>query len=413
MSSKRLVWVGLLILLFAGFFVYPRLKAAPENPPPAGAAHVTGPRVGSGPAPGAGRGGAGGRRGASIAVVTATAQSRNVPVTARYVGSVEPIASVAVRPRVDGVILAVDVTEGQTVKAGNVLFRLDDRTIRASIAKDQAALAKDQATLAQARADLTRINTLLAHGDATAQQAGQQQAATDVAAGNVDSDKAQLQADQLQLGYTTIAAPIAGRVGQVNYSAGALIHASDTTPLMTITQMAPVWVSFQVPQQDLAAFRQALKAKQPAAVSVIDADTGKSLANGTLDFIDSSFDQSSGTVTVKAKVANADEVLWPGEYVQAEARLSTIPDATVVPTIAVQLNGSRAFVFLLKPNATVTEQTVTVGEASGDSTIITSGLKPGDQVVVEGQLHLAEGSSVTVPGSGTRPAAGNKPTAVD
>ncbi len=410
MNAKRLVWVSLLILLVSGFFIYPRLKAAPEAPPTNGARHAS---VDTGPAPSAARGRAGGQRSASIAVVTATAQSKNVPVTRSYVGSVEPVASVAVRTRIDGVILNVGVTEGQTVKAGDVLFRLDDRTIQASIAKDQAALAKDQATLAQAQADLTRINTLLTHGDVTQQQAGQQQAAVDVAAGNVDSDKAQLQADQLQLGYTTIAAPIAGRVGQVNYSAGALVHASDSTPLLTITQMAPVWVSFQVPQPDLDAFRKALKAKQPAAVSVIDADTGKSLADGTLDFIDSSFDQSSGTVTVKATVANADEVLWPGEYVHVEAQLSTIPDATVVPTIAVQLNGSRAFVFLVKPNSTVTEQTVTVGEASADSTIITTGLKPGDKVVVEGQLHLAEGSSVSVPGSGARPTAGKKPTAVD
>ncbi len=410
MSSKRLVWVGLLVLLVAGFFVYPRLRAAPEAPPTNGAQHAIGGTI---PAAGAARGGAGAPHRPPIAVVTATAQSENVPVTASFVGTVEPVASVAVRPRIDGVILNVDVSEGQTVKAGDVLFRLDDRTIRAAIAKDQAAVAKDQATLTQAQADLTRVQTLLSHGDATAQQAGQQQAAVGVAEGSVASDKAQLQVDEVQLGYTTITAPIAGRVGQVNDSAGALVHASDSTPLLTITQMAPVYVSFQVPQPDLGAFRTALKAKQPAAVSVIDADTGKSLADGTLDFIDSAFDQSSGTVTAKAKVTNADEVLWPGEYVQVKAQLSTIANATVVPTIAVQLNGSRAFVFLVKPNATVAEQTVTVGEGSGDSTVITSGVKPGDQVVVEGQLHLAEGSPVIVPGSGTRSAAGKKPTAVD
>ena len=403
MSSKRLLWVGLLVLLVAGFFVYPHLRAAPEAPPTTGAAHASG---GTLPAAGTTRAGAGGAHRPPTAVVTAAAKSENVPLTASFVGSVEPIASVAVRTRVDGVILKTEVSEGQTVKAGDVLFRLDDRTIQAAIAKDQAAIAKDQATLTQAQADLARTQTLLSHGDATAQQAGQQQAAVGVAEGSVASDKAQLQADQLQLGYTTIAAPIAGRVGQVNYSAGALIHATDATPLLTITQMAPVWVSFQVPQPDLDAFRTALKASQPAAVSVIDANSGKSLADGTLDFIDSAFDQSSGTVTVKAKVANAGEVLWPGEYVQVKADLSTIPDATVVPTVAVQLNGSRAFVFLVRPNGTVTEQTVTPGEASGSSTIITAGLKPGDQVVVEGQLHLAEGSPVVVPGSGKRPAAG-------
>ncbi len=403
MSSKRLVWVGLLVLLVGGFIVYPRLHAAPEAPPTTGAGQrATG-------------GGASGRHGAPIAVITATAESRTVPVTATYVGSVEPIADVALRTRVDGVILDVAVSEGQTVKAGDVLFRLDDRTIRAAIAKDQAAIAKDQATLTQADADLTRTQTLLAHGDVTAQQAGQQQAAVDVARGSVASDKAQLQADQVQLGYTTITAPIAGRVGQVNYSAGALIHASDTTPLLTITQMAPVRVSFQVPQRDLDSFRKALAASPPASVSVIDAENGKTLSDGTLDFIDSAVDASSGTVTVKAEVANAGEVLWPGEYVRVKAQLGTIPDATVVPSVAVQLNGSRAFVFLLKPNSTVTEQTVTVGEATGSSSVITSGLKPGDQVVVEGQLRLAEGSPVRVPGSaaGKHAGAGKPPTAVN
>ena len=410
MTAKRLVWTGLLVLLVGGFFIYPRLKAAPEPPTAAGAQHAGGgARASSGQ-----RGAATGRRAPPIAVITATAESRAVPVTQTYVGSVEPVASVALRTRVDGVILNAAVTEGQTVKAGDVLFRLDDRTIQASIAKDKAAIAKDQATLDQAELDLKSVQDLVSRGVDTVQQGQVQQEAVAVASGNVDSDKAQLQSDQVQLGYTTITAPIAGRVGQVNYSAGALIHASDTTPLLTITQMAPVWVSFQVPQSDLAAFRQALKASPPAHVSVIDANTGKSLADGTLDFIDSSVDGSSGTVTVKAEVANADQALWPGAYVRVQAQLGTIPAATVVPTAAVQLNGTGAFVFLVKPDSTVTKQAVTVGDAVGDSSVITSGLKPGDQVVVEGQLRLAEGSPVRLAGGAAgKPAAGKKPTAVD
>lgn len=402
------MFVGLLALLVASFLLYPRLRAAPEAPT-AGAAGQAANAVSTGSGA---RGGPGGRHGPPIAVVTAVAQSENVPVSATYVGSVEPVASVALKTRVDGTILDAAVTEGQTVKAGDVLFRLDDRTIQASIAKDQGSIAKDQATLLQAQADLNRIQTLLAHGDATPQQAEQQKAATDVAAANVASDKAQLQADQVQLGYTKIVAPIAGRVGEVNYSTGSLIHASDTTPLLTITQMAPVWVSFQVPQRDLSAFRQASAANPPAGVSIIDADTSKALAEGTLDFIDSSVDASSGTVTVKAQAANADEALWPGAYVRVQAQLSTIPDATVVPTAAVQLNGTGAFVFLVKPDSTVTKQAVTVGDAIGDSSVITAGLKPGDHVVVEGQLRLAEGSPVREPGSATgqRPGAGKKPT---
>lgn len=404
MTSKRLVWAALLVLLVGGFLVY-RLKAAPETATLARVEPTSGTKAASA-APG------GARHRPAIAVITATAKSENVPVTASYVGTVQPVASVAVQPQISGIIRNVAVTEGQTVKAGDILFQLDDSTIRAAVAKDQGTLSKDQATLSQAEADLVRLQTLASHGNATPQQVGQQQAAAGVAAGNVDSDRAQLQSDQVQLGYATIKAPIAGRVGQVNYSAGALVASSESTPLLTITQMAPVWVSFQVPQPELDAFRQALKASPPAAVSVIDADSSKPLAEGTLDFIDSAFDQSSGTVTVKAKVANSGEVLWPGQYVRVQADLRTIPDATVVPTVAVQLNGTRSFVFLVKPNATVTEQTVNLGATSGASTIITAGLKPGDQVVVEGQLHLAEGTPVTVPGSGGQPA-GKKTTALD
>ncbi len=409
MKSKRLVLTGVLVLLVAGFIAYPRLRAAPEPPQTGSAAR---PAAG-----GTGRGGtSAGRPGSAIAVVTALVKSQTVPVTSTYVGSVEPVASVALRTHIDGVILDASVNEGQTVKAGDVLFRLDGSTIQASIAKDQAAIAKDQATLTQAQADLTRMQTLLGHGDVTAQQAEQQQAAVNVASANVASDKAQLQADQVQLGYTTITAPIAGRIGQINYSAGALVHASDTTPLLTITQMAPVYVSFQVPQRDLDAFRTALKGSPPARVSVVDADSGKPLAEGTLDFIDSSVDAASGTVAVKAEVANADRALWPGAFVRVQATLGTLPDATVVPTAAVQLNGSGAFVFLVKPNSTVTEQAVTVGEAVGDSSVITAGVKPGEQVVVEGQLRLAEGSPVSEPGGGgggRAAAAAKKPSTVD
>jgi multidrug efflux system membrane fusion protein len=410
MTSRRLVWIGLLVLLIGGVIAYPRLKAAPQvSPTVASRSSGSGAATASGRLPGA----AGARRGAPVAVITAVAQSQTVPVTATYVGTVEPVASVALKTRVDGVVIDDAVAEGQTVKVGDVLFRLDDRTIRASMAKDQAAIAKDQATLAQAQADLGRMQTLLSHGNATPQQAEQQQSAVDVATANVTSDKAQLQADQVQLGYTTIAAPIAGRVGQVNVTAGALVHATDTTPLLTITQMAPVRVSFQVPQRDLAAFRQALKANPPATVSVIDADTAKPLADGTLNFIDSTVDASSGTVTVKAEVANANEALWPGAYVRVKADLETLPDATTVPTAAVQLNGNESFVFLVKPNSTVTKQPVTVGDAVGDSSVITAGLKPGDKVVVEGQLRLAEGTPVREPGSGGPPLAGKPATAVN
>ncbi len=386
MSRTRLVFL-LVFLVLAGSLVAARIysassgssaKAATEN------------------AATAGRGGnAGGGRGSgAIAVVTAVATSRDVPVTESSVGWAEPIASVAVRPRIDGVILTQAVTEGQTVKVGDLLFQLDDKALQAMLAKDRATLAKDQASAEQLQSDLARLKTLHGHDDATQQQVEQQQATLDEATASVAGDQAQLQADQVELGYTSIVAPIGGRIGVVNFNQGALVHQTDQTPLLTITQMAPLRVSFSAPERELDAFRQAMAGANPAPVNALDPQSGDRLSSGSLSFIDSSVDTSSGTVTVKADFANADGALWPGQYVRVEAELGVHHAATVVPMAAVQLNEKGSYVFLVKADGTVAAQTVTVGEESGDTAIISAGVNPNDHVVVEGQLRLHDGSKI-------------------
>jgi multidrug efflux system membrane fusion protein len=191
-------------------------------------------------------------------------------------------------------------------------------------------------------------------------------------------------------------------------SQGALVHASDANAVLTITEMSPVRVSFSVPERDLAAFRSALAGKTAPQVTALDANTGKSIATGTLTFVDSSVDTSSGTVTLKGQFDNADEALWPGAYVRVEAQIGSYDNATTVPTSAVQLNGDESFVFLMQPNSTVTRRTVTVARTIGQTAIISSGIKPGDHVVIEGQLKLVEGSHVkeTVGTATGGPAAG-------
>ena len=385
MSARRLVFLFALAVLIGGAILYPRTRSlwAPAAADAQTDSSATSP-------------GAQGRSGKAptIAVYTAVAEQKSVPITQNYVGQVEPIAQVAIRPRIDGMIVELPVVEGQMVKAGDLLFRLDDATIHATIAKDQAAIAKDQATLDQAKADLARAQTLLGHGDTTAQQVQQQQAAVEVAGGSVAADQAQLQSDQIQLGYTKITAPIAGRIGAINVSQGALIHASDATTLLTITEMAPVRVSFDIPQRDLAAFRAALAGKTPPQVTALDATTGKPIAIGALTFIDSTVDAASGTVTLKGQFDNADEALWPGAYVKVQAQLGSDENATTVPVSAVQLNGDESFVFLVQPNSTVTRRTVSVTRTVGNVAVIASGVEPGDHVVVEGQLRLIEGSRI-------------------
>jgi multidrug efflux system membrane fusion protein len=404
MSVRRLILLFAVVVLIGGAILYPRVRSlvAPQDadaqqtssatPSPASAAPGSAAPAGAAAASHTGKG----RSGAAptIAVYSAVAQQQTVPITQNYVGQVESIAQVAVRPRIDGMIVELPVVEGQEVKAGDLLFQLDDAGIQASIAKDQATMTKDQATLDQSKADLGRSQTLLGHGDATAQAVQQQQAAVEVANGSVAADKAQLQSDQIQLGYTKITAPISGRIGAINVSQGALVHASDTTTLLTITEMAPVRVSFSIPERDLAAFRSALASKSPPQVTAIDANTGKTIATGTLTFIDSSVDTSSGTVVLKGQFDNADEALWPGAYVGVLAQLGSDENAITVPAAAVQLNGDESFVFLVQPNSTVTRRTVTVARTVGTTAVIASGVKPGDHVVVEGQLRLVEGSRI-------------------
>ena len=392
MNARRVALLSVVVVLAGGAILYPRVRAlfTPQVADAQSTPSTSPPSASSASA----AGGSHARGAPVIAVYTAVATQKSVPNTQNYVGSVEPIAQVAIRPRIDGLIVEQPVEEGQTVKAGDLLFRLDDKSIQASIAKDQATIAKDQATLDQAKADLARAQTLLGHGDTTAQQVQQQQAAVEVAAAGVTGDKAQLQSDQIQLGYTAIAAPIAGRIGAISVSQGALVHASDATALLTITEMAPVRVSFDVPQRDLAAFRTALAGKTPPEVTALDATTDKPIATGTLTFIDSTVDTTSGTVTLKGQFDNADQALWPGSYVRVQAQLGADENATTVPTSAVQLNGDQSFVFLVQPNSTVTRRTVVVSRTVGDTAVIASGVAPGDHVVVEGQLRLVEGSRI-------------------
>jgi multidrug efflux system membrane fusion protein len=400
MKYPRIVWLGIVaVLLIVAAVAYPKFHATNAD---AAAGLTTADNTASGGTTPAGIGSPtsikGGARtpggGPATAVVTTVAKQQTIPIIKIYVGTVEPIASVAIRPRIDGVVVKEPATEGQTVKQGDLLFQLDEASIQAAIAKDQAAVAKDQATLDQANVDLARQQTLLGHGDVTQQAVDQQQAAAKVAAGTVTGDKAQLQSDQVQLTFTTITAPMAGRIGAINVSEGALIHAADTTPLLTITQMAPVRVTFNAPERDLAAFRQALAANTPSPVNVLDADTGKPLSVGSLTFIDSSVDIASGTVTLKGQFANADTALWPGSYVRVQAQIGSYNNATVVPSSAVQLSDATSFVFLVKPDSIVTKRTVTVADTIGDIAVIASGLQPGDHVVIEGQLRLNEGSRI-------------------
>jgi multidrug efflux system membrane fusion protein len=395
MTRTRLVLLALLMAVVIGLAFYPKLQAATQ--PGASEAAQNGPRAGpagSASAAGAPRP-AGNGAAAPVAVVTAVATKEDVPVTTDAVGFVEPIATVAVRARMDGVIVDQKVQEGALVKSGDVLFSLDDRAIQATIAKDRAAIAKDQASLDQANADLKRDQALVGRNDVvTQQQLEQQQATAKSLEATVAMDKATLQADEVELSYATITAPIAGRVGAINQTTGNLVHAADQNPLLTITQMAPVRVSYAVPESALETYRDALRPDSAVPVQVFATGNNNPIAAGRLTFLDSSVDNASGTVTVKAEFANKDEALWPGAFVTARTQLSVLKGATVVPVAAAQQNDKGAFVYLVKPNQTVAVQPVANGQTQGDHAVISSGVNPGDHVVVEGQLRLTNGARI-------------------
>jgi multidrug efflux system membrane fusion protein len=392
MSRTRLIFIA--ILLAAGAVVaYERISAAQTPPAPGNGARPHyqqqggGNRNGNAPGQGAGRG---------IAVVTAVAETGDIPIGKESVGWAEPMAAVAVRPQISGVIVEQPAVEGQTVKPGDVLFKLDDRAIQATIAKDEANIAKDQSTLDQAKADLERDRTLLASKLAiTQQQFDNQQALVNATTAQVQVDQANLKADQVQQSYTVITAPLAGRLGVINYTLGNYVQPAATNPLVTITQIAQLRVSFTAPERDLGAYRAALAGTPPAIVRARDPESGRELGQGTLSFVDSTVDAASGTVTLKANFDNADQALWPGQYVRVATELGVQKGVTTVPLVAIQQNNEGSFVFLVKPDKSVTQQKVTIASTTSDEAVVASGISPGDHVVVEGQLKLTNGSHVT------------------
>lgn len=366
-------------------------------PPGAGARAPGAPGARRGPPPGgAGRGGFAGRRGPGIvSVVSAVAAVRDMPILVRAVGWVEPVATVNIRPRIDGMVVEVDVKDGQMVAAGDLLFKLDDRSILAAIAKDQAQIARDQAMQQQANDDAARARDLYARKVGTKMLAEQTAAQAKAAAATLQADRATLQSDQIQLGYTTIRAPISGRAGTVASTVGNYVRVADSgNTMVNIVQAAPVRVSFAVPERELDAFRAATARQTPTPVHVYVAGDAKPRATGQLDFIDNTVDNATGTFTAKAQVANADSALWPGQYVTVQVELGLRRGVTVVPLVAVQQGPKGAFVFLVRPNHTVEMRDVALSESQGDAAVIGKGLVPGDHVVVEGQAAVANGTVV-------------------
>jgi membrane fusion protein, multidrug efflux system len=352
------------------------------------------------PVAGKQRGGAG-TGVASVPITTAPVQLEDF--ASRTIGILETLATVIVKSRIESQVKEQHVKDGQFVKKGDPLFTLDDREVRATIARDEAQLQKDQATLERTEADLERYQRLVQTNAAARQQLDQAIADHKSAQATVEADKAQLQTDNLRLGYTKIEAPIDGRVGAVRVTPGNLISVNDATGLLTITQIAPIRVAFTLPERDFATLRNALS--KPAAVRVYNPGANDALATGQLDFVDSSVDSNSGTIAAKAVFANESLELWPGMYVDVEIDLDVRPKTALIPAVAIQSSQRGPFIFVANPDQKAEMRMVQVIAIDGDRAALRSGVKEGERVIVEGQMRLVDGARVTEVSS---PAGGRK-----
>jgi len=344
-----------------------------------------------------------------VSVSTVRVQKRDMPVQIDATGTVAAINSVDVRPQVGGVITKVHIREGQFVQAGQLLFTLDARTAQASLSQAQAELQKDQAALADAQRQLARSRELLAQGFVAQGAVDTSQAQVEAQAAAVSAARAAIDASQVSLGYSRITAPAGGRAGAIVPVAGSTVQAGTTT-LVTLTQLDPIAVGFNLPQRNLADALELLRSGGGTVTARLPERSKP--ATGRLQFVDNLVDASSGTVKVKAVFDNKDQALWPGAFVDVRLNVQTLKDALVVPQAAV-IQGERGkTVYVVEAGNKAQPRRVEVVHAAGLEAVVT-GLQPGDRVVVDGRQNLRPGAVVVEragAGAAPRPAgAGSAP----
>jgi multidrug efflux system membrane fusion protein len=325
------------------------------------------------------------------------AERRAVPYELSATGTVEPMQTVNVLPQVSGPIVRIAFREGQDVTRGQVLFQLDPRPFQAALAQAQSLLQRDRATAANAEEQAKRYSALAEKDYVTAEQYDATRSSAAAASATVAASQAAVDQARLNLQYATIRAPISGRTGSLRVREGNLVRATDATPLVTINQIRPILVRFAVPAANLSDI-QRYRAKP---VAVLATPTGGGTpSEGTLDFVDNAVDTSTGTILLKGRFPNADGALWPGEFVNVRLRLYVDQNALTVPASAVVSGQQGSFVFVIQPDSSAATRKVTVDRTAGDLALVSGEVKPGDRVVVDGQLRLRQGSKVQIKARG-------------
>jgi multidrug efflux system membrane fusion protein len=341
--------------------------------------------------------GRGAQQAAAVPVTVASVVQKAMPIDIRVIGTAEPYSTVAVHAQITGELTTVNFNEGDEVKKGQVLFTLDRRPLDAALQQAQANLEHDQAQSVNARAQAARYQDLLKRGIATREQVDQNNSNAAALDASVGADRAAIESARVQLAYATIAAPLAGRTGALQVHAGNLVRANDTTPLVIINQIAPIYVSFGVPEAQLPALKRYM-ARGSLRVQAAPPNEDGAPSSGRITFVDNAVDQTTGTIRIKGAFGNEDRRLWPGQFVNVQVTLTTDPSAIVVPTTAVQTGQQGDYAFVVKSDQTVELRTVTVARSAGDETVIKTGLKPGEIVVTDGQLRLVPGSRISAKG---------------
>jgi membrane fusion protein, multidrug efflux system len=385
-------------------------------------------KAGGGPR---GRGGEGG----PVPVVVAQVSQRDVPINVDVIGNVEAYSTITVKAQVGGELTKVSFREGDFVKKGDLLFTIDSRPFEAQLSQAQANLARDTAALSQAEANLARdtanekyardqaarYQKLFEQGVVSREQTDQTRSSADALTQTVLADKAAIESARaqivaskaavenatVQLSYTSIRSPIDGRTGNLAVKQGNIVTAN-TSDLMTITEVQPIYVTFSVPEAQLSDIKHYMS-QGHLPVLAAPQDDASTHENGVLTFVDNTVDSTTGTIKLKGTFQNAGNKLWPGEFVRVTLGLTTHPNAVVVPNQAVQTGQDGQFVYVVKEDRTVEMRPVVTGTRVDQQLVIDRGLTPGETVVTEGQLRLTPGSRVQIQGGREREAGGSQP----
>jgi multidrug efflux system membrane fusion protein len=332
----------------------------------------------------------------AVPVEVATAAKKTVPVRAEALGTVTPIASVAIKTRIDSEIVGVHFQDGATVRQGELLFTLDVRALEAQIRQVEGLLEGAKAQLEQAERDVARYVELIAKNATTQVTLNNAKTQVNIWRASVNANAAQLENLNIQLGYCTIRATITGRASMAAVKVGNFVRQADLTPLATLIQTAPVYVTFSVPQGFLPDLRQALTNETATIEAAIPGDPRR--AGGQVTMIENSVDAPTGTVLVRATMPNADELLWPGTLVTVQLTFRE-ETAVTVPSTAIQVSQTGSYVFVVNNEGIASVQPVTVARVFGGETVIGSGLTGGETVVTNGQLQLSNGTKVSARGA--------------